>query len=108
MIASRSVNAKGLNCGRLHSHPGHSSYHVPMSLTVEIRDPATGFWHHPPEGPLHLGERARLRVSITAPTPLTATRLYAGDVLVASSLWEDQAEYHLRAQAYPPGTWVGV
>src|SRR4051794_13581772 len=79
-----------------------------MLLTLETRNPATGYWHEPAETPVRLGERARLRVTITGAAPLTACRLYTGDVLMASSLWEDRAEYHLRPQAFPAGSWVAV
>jgi hypothetical protein len=76
-----------------------------VSLTLEIRNPATGIWNPPAEEPIRLGERARLRLTAVAPASAVEVRLYVGDVLMASSLWEDQAEYHLRKQAYPAGSY---
>jgi len=79
-----------------------------VSLTLEIRNPATGVWHTADEEPLRLGERARLRLTAVAPAAAVEARLYVGDVLIASSLWEDQTEYHLRKQSYPTGSFFVI
>ncbi len=77
-----------------------------MSITLEVRDPATGVWHDLSTPPVHLGERARVRVAVR--TAAADARLYVGDVLVASSQWEDRAEYFLNSVAYPFVGWSVV
>lgn len=79
-----------------------------MHITLEFRDPGTGVWHPAAGEPIRLGERARLRATVFAPISAAGVRLYVGDVLVASSQWDDQAEYHLRSQSYPAGSWFAV
>lgn len=77
-----------------------------MGLQLEIRDSATGLWQLPPQGPVRLGERSRLRLTLRRSG--AAARLFVGDVLVASSERDDQAEHRIQRTGMPAVSWEVV
>lgn len=79
-----------------------------MSIALAVRDRADGHWDNFTQGPVTLGERAALRVTLRPENPCGGVRLLVGDVPVSSTAWEDRTESRPRGFGFPPYEWVCV